>query len=195
MKLRKALLLAATAVAALVAMAIPVSASAAVWLHEGEPLAEHTEFELSGGEVIEVGGSVLICEAHATITTEGGNTAQMTNFKITANSCAGLVGPLKGCEVTSAKATGLPWAIDVNAADLTVTGWKVDYVFDEECPVGKIETNFPNMTLVPFEEASAISLFEYSAEGPGIVDGEEAEIGSFGSLQFSEEEAGTYGIG
>jgi hypothetical protein len=191
MKVRKLFLLMAVAVAVL---AVPASASAAEFLHEGKPFKEHVEMKLTGGEVIETGGGVMLCESNLTITTEGGSSG-VASYEVKPASCTGLAGNLEGCTVSEAKSTGTPWTVDVNAADLTATGFKVDYTFAKGCPVGTIEVSFPELTLVPFEEASSINLFEWSTEGPGKVDGKAAEIGYFGSASFPEEEFGTYGIG
>lgn len=198
MKVRKILILAATAAAAVAVVAFaagPVSATSSVWQHEGEPLAEHVELPLSGGEVIEVGGGVLLCESTATMTTEGGSTAKITSYNISKATCTGLAGNLAGCKVSAAEVTGLPWSVDVNTVDLTATGVKVNYTFEKGCAVGKIELNFPELTLTPREEPSAIRLFEFSSEGTGKVDGKEATVGYFGSLSLPEADFDTYGIG
>jgi hypothetical protein len=197
MKFRKLILAAAAAaaVAALAVVAGPVSATSSVWLHEGKPLEKHVELPLAGGEIIEVGGGVLLCESTATLTTEGGSTGKITNYNVNKASCTGLAGNLEGCEVTAAEATGLPWSVTVNTADLTAKGVKVDYTFNKGCAVGNIELNFPELTLTPYEEAKAFRLFEFSTEGTGKVDGKEATIGYFGSLQLPEAEFETYGIG
>ena len=73
-----ALLALAGAVAVVAALALPASADTSAWLHEGEPLEESVELTTTGGEVIEVGGSVLVCQTNATIATEGGSAAQIT---------------------------------------------------------------------------------------------------------------------
>lgn len=195
MKKSKYVLLAlAGAVAVVAALALPASADTSAWLHEGEPLEESVELGLTGGEVIEVGGSVLVCQTSATIATEGGSTAQISAYSVDKASCAGVVGPLEGCEVTSATSKGLPWNVSVNSSDLTAEEVQVAYWFDESCPVGELRTSFAELTLTP-DEPSAISLFHFSEEGTAEVDGKEAAIGYTGNLQLPEEEAGTYGIG
>lgn len=195
---RKLLLLAVAAIGAL-AVALPASASASVWLHntpgETVPVEEHIELTLTGGEVIEVGGSVLLCEASETITTEGGSSATITAYEINPSSCIGLAGGVAGCEVIKAKATNLPWNITVNAEDLTAEGVAVDYVFNAACPVHKIAVSFPALTLTLENEPSAIRYIRFSQEGTGEIDGEEAPLGYFGEFQLPEGEFDTYGIG
>jgi hypothetical protein len=191
---KHALLVAASALAAMAALALPASASASVWLREGKPLAEQVELSLTGGEVLEVGGSSLLCEASATMTTEGGSTAQVTAYNVLEASCLGLAGELEGCEVTAATPAGLPWSVTVNSVDLTAHGVGIGYSFNEACPIHKIETGFPELTLTP-EEPSAIRNFHFSQEGIAKVDGEEATLDYTGVLQLPEEDFDIYGIG
>jgi hypothetical protein len=191
---KHALLAAASALAAMAAMALPASASASVWLHEGNALKEHVELSLTGGEVIEVSGAAMLCEAGATMTTEGGSSAQITAYNINKASCVGLAGNLEGCEVTAATPTGLPWSVGVNSVDLTANNVSVGYSFNKACAIQKIETSFPKLTLTP-EEPSAITLFHFSQEGTAKVDGKEASLSYGGTLQLPEEEFGKYGIG
>lgn len=194
MKKAKYGLFALAALVAVAALALPASADTSVWLHEGEPLAESVELTPAGGEVIEFGGSVLVCASNATIATEGGSTAQITAYGVEKASCAGVAGQLEGCTVTAATSTGLPWSVSVSTAHLTAEEIHVDYSFDEACPIDKLETSFPELTLT-LEEPSAIDLFRFSQEGTAKVDGKETTIGYFGSLNLPEGDLGTYGIG
>ena len=194
MKKAKYGLLALAAAVVVAVLALPAAADTSVWLHEGEPLAESAEMAPTGGEVIEFGGSVLVCGTSATIATEGGSSAQITGYSVNKGSCAGVAGELAGCTVTAATSTGLPWNVAVNSTDLTAEGVQVDYAFDEACPIGKLETSFAELTLTP-EEPSAISLFRFSQEGTAKVDSKATGISYSGSLNLPEEEAGTYGIG
>ncbi len=194
MKKAKYGLLALASAIVVAALALPASADTSAWLHEGEPLAESVELTPTGGEVIEFGGSVLVCENSATIATEGGSGAQITSYAVNKASCVGVAGQLEGCTVTAATSTGLPWGVNVNTTDLTAAGVGVDYSFNEACPIDEVETSFAELTLTP-EEASAISLFRFSQEGTAEVDGKETAINYVGSLQLPEGQAGTYGIG
>ncbi len=189
-----ALLIGAVLLASVAVLALPASATTSVWLHEGEPLEEHVELALTGGEVIEVGSSAMVCQSSATMTTEGGSTAQITAYNVNEASCIGVAGELAGCEVTAATPAGLPWSVNVNSVDLTAEDVAIDYSFNEACAIGEIETDFPALTLTP-EEPSAIQLFRFSQEDKAKVDGKEATLNYTGSLQLPEEEFGTYGIG
>jgi hypothetical protein len=193
-KSKYGLLIAIGVVAAAAALALPAMAGSSAWLHEGEPLEEHAALTAAGGEVIEIGSSVLLCQSSATLTTEGGSSAQITAYSVDKASCAGVAGQLEGCTVTAATTTGLPWSVTVNTTDLTAASVRVTYSFNEACSIGKVETNFPGLTITP-EEPSAIHLFRFSQEGTAKVDGKETAINYVGSLQLPEEEFGTYGIG
>src|SRR4051794_9904748 len=182
---------------AVVAVALfvgPASASASVWLHDGEPLNEAKELSLRGGEVIQVPAGAFLCNAEATMTTEGGSTAQITAYSVELSSCGGLLGEFNGCEVTAATVANLPWEVTVNSADLTAEEVGISYSFDEACPIHQVETSFPEVTLT-LEEPEAIRNFNFSQEGVGKVDGGEGWLIDSGVLQLPEEEFGTYGIG
>lgn len=144
--------------------------------------------------MFEVSGAAMVCEASATMTTKGGNTAQITAYDVKEASCVGLAGNLEGCEVTAATPKDLPWSVAVNTADLTAKEVKVDYSFDKACGIQKIEVSFPSLTLTP-EEPSAIRLFHFNQEGTAKVDGKEALFNNGGSLSLPEELFDKYGIG
>ncbi len=197
MKLRKLSLL--TVAAAVAALAVPASASAAEWLHEGKPFKEQVEMKLAGGEFIEIGEAgekdVMLCESsNLTISTEGGSTGQ-ASYEVKPASCFGLAGRLEGCTATAVKTTGTPWALTVNAADVTAEGVGVNYTLSAGCAIKTIEVSFPKLTLTPREEPSSIDFFQWNTEGSGKVNGETAKIAYFSSQSFPEAEAGKYGIG
>jgi len=191
---RRALLAGAGALAAIAVLAVPGSASASVWLKEGQPLKEKASLSLSGGEVIEISGGAMLCNNTATMTTEGGSSAQITAYDIAKATCVGFAGNLEGCEVTAASASGLPWSVTVNSVDLTAKGVAVAYSLNEACSVHKIEVSFASLTLTP-EEPSAIRFFHFKAEGAGKVDGKESTLTFSGVLELPEAEFGRYGIG
>lgn len=184
----------AGALAVIAALALPASASASVWMREGKSLNEHVEFALTGGEVLEVGGSTLLCNNTATMTTEGGSAAQITAYAVDKASCVGLAGSLEGCETTAASPSGLSWNVTVNSVDLTAKEVGVDYSFDEACAIHKIELRFPQLTLTP-EEPSAIRRFHFHQEGTAKVDGKEVAVVFTGLLELPEAEFDKYGIG
>jgi hypothetical protein len=193
-KSRNTLAAVAVAFVAVAAMVGPASASAAVWLHNGEPLAEATELTPRGGEVIQVPAGAFLCNSEATIATEGGSTAQVTAYSVELSSCEGLLGEFKECAVTAATVENLPWAVSVNAETLTVKEVGITYSFDEACPIHKVESSFPEVTMT-LEEPSAIQRFNFGAEGVGKVEGEEGFLIDSGVLQLPEGQSGAYGIG
>jgi hypothetical protein len=190
---RKALVVAAAMFVVAAALVGQASASGSVWLHEGKELKEKVTFSLSGGEVIEVGSSALLCDTTATMTTEGGSTAQVTAFAVEKGSCIGLSGVFEGCEVTAATPKTLPWSVAVNSETLTAKGFGVTYSFTG-CSVSSLETSYPELTLTP-EEPSAIRLLHFGQTGTGKVDGESTSITDGGAWQMPEADFGAYGIG
>ena len=98
---RRGIAIAATVLVALAGLVGAASALAGVWKHEGAELKEKITLPLTGGEVIEVGTSTLLCNDSATMTTEGGSTASITAFEVEKGGCLGLSGKFEGCEVTA----------------------------------------------------------------------------------------------
>jgi hypothetical protein len=195
MKTKKhALIAAASALATIAVLALPASASAAVWQHEGKELKSKVELSLAGGEFIEVSGAAMLCENTATMTTEGGSTAKITAYDVEEATCIGLAGKLEGCEVTAATPKNVPWSVAVNTSDLTVKEVAVAYSFNKACAIQKIETSYPKLTLTP-EEPKAIRLFHFNQKATALVDGKEAELTYSGSLNLAEKDFDTYGIG
>ncbi len=193
-KSTRSLLIATTVLVAAAFATGPASASAAAWLREGSPLKEEVSLPLSGGEVLEVGSSALLCDTTATMTTEGGSSASIAAYAIETGSCLGLAGEFEGCEVTAATPKTLPWGVTVNSETLTAKGFGVTYSFDAGCSIHELETSFPELTLTP-EEPTAIRLFHFGQTGTGKVDGEATSITDGGALDLSEADFGIYGIG
>lgn len=193
-KSRKRMVLAVTALVAIAALVGAASALAGVWKHEGEELKEKTTFALTGGEVIEVGSSALICNDSVTMTTSGGNTASITAFTVEKSSCIGLSGKFEGCTVSAATPKTLPYSATVGTTTLTVKGFGVTYTFAAGCSVSKVETSYPELTLTA-EEPSAIRFFRFGQTATGKVDSESTSITDGGSWNMSESQSGQYGIG
>ncbi len=194
MNIRKIVVLASLVVAA-AAFAVPAAASGAVWLHEGEPLEEHVEIGLSGGQVFEVPGSgVMLCPVHATLTTEGGSTGQITEWEVATEGCLG-TGQFAGCEAVASEALGLPWTVDVGAENLTITGSDITRSFAPGCGLESVEFTTPEIE-VHSETPAAISEVEFIGEGVAQLEpGGEAAYRTFGSFTVDGAAAGTYGIG
>jgi hypothetical protein len=184
MRIKRRLLLAGP-IAAVVVLAVPALALSAVWKDKGTNIKTLTEISLTGAELFETSaGNGMNCGLKATLRTEGGSTGEITTFDIT--ECPSGFGTFKGCSVTSSTAKGLPWPVDVNATDLTVTGWRVKRVFGAGCPIGELDKTIASMT-VKLDVPSAFSVLEFSGETTGYK--------TVGSLAVSEANQGTWGIG
>lgn len=178
-------LLIAGVIAAVAVLAVPAMALAAVWKDKGTNISTFTEISLTGAELFETSsGNGMNCGLKATLVTEGGSMGEITTFDIT--ECPSGFGTFSKCKVTSSTAKGLPWTVDVNTTDLTVTGWRVKRVFGEGCPVGELDKTIESMT-VKFDVPSAFSVLEFEGETTGYR--------TVGSLEVSEANKGTYGIG
>ena len=193
---RKGLVIAVTALVAVMAMVGAASAFAGVWKKEGKELKEKITLSMTGGEFVEIesGASALSCNTTTTMTTSGGSTASVTAFAVEKSKCEGFSGKFKGCTVTAATPKTLPWSVTVNASTLTVKNAGVKYTMNTGCSISSVETNFPELTLTP-EEPSAIVLFHFGQTGTGKVNGSSASVTSGGTWLLPEAEFGKYGIG
>ncbi|MGH3429410.1 MAG: hypothetical protein ACRDQZ_17890, partial [Mycobacteriales bacterium] len=127
----------ACAVAVIAAFAAPTTAFASVWKHNGSNLNEFIEIGLTGGEIFHTSeNNGMGCEVHATLTTEGESTWKITAFET--KSCSISFGEFSGCELSTAEAKGLPWTVDVNTSDLTITGWHTKRTFKAGCGTSEL---------------------------------------------------------
>jgi hypothetical protein len=183
MKIDKRLLLAGLALAVCMFAVTASSASAAVWKDKGVNLAKHVEIGLTGGEVFETGTGGMSCEVLATITTSGGSTGTIKKWEV--KNCSGGFGELAGCEVLATEAKSLPWTLDVNAADLSITNMRIRRTFKNGCKVKEVDKTV-TMTMTP-DVTTAITAFEFL--------GTNGSYKSFGSFTVDSPNSGTYGIG
>lgn len=161
------------------------SASAAVWKHEGLNLTKFIQIGLTGGEVFEVGvGNGMVCEVHATLTTEGKSTGTITKFET--KKCPMGFGTFTGCSLTTSASLGLPWTVDVKYPDLTITDWHIHRTFKPGCTTAEVDKTIGSVTGL-LETPAAISTIEFLGEAIGYK--------MFGALQVDGMNAGTYGIG
>jgi hypothetical protein len=182
MKIDKRLLLAGLVVA--VAMfAVTASASAAVWKDKGVNVTKFVSIGLTGGEVFESGTSGMSCEVVATLTTEGGSTGKITKYET--KKCSGGFGEMTGCELSTTESKGLPWTVDVNTTDLTITNVHIRRTFKAGCKIVELDKTY-NLT-VTLLSPTAIAEMEFSGSITGYK--------SFGSLTVDSPNSGTYGIG
>lgn len=183
MKIDKRLLLAGLTVMVALFAVSASAASAAVWKDKGTNVTKFIEIGLTGGEVAEAGGKGLSCSVHATLTTEGGSTGKITKF--VTNSCT-TFGELTGCTMAASESKGLPWTVDVNATDLTITGWHLKRTFKAGCATTEIDKTVTSTT-VTLNTPTAITEMEFLGEITGYK--------SFGSFTVDSPNSGTYGIG
>lgn len=183
-------LLLVAAIAALALLAVPASASASVWKHEGSDVEEFVSIGLTGGEFFEIAPTGetkngMFCNVHATLTTEGGSTGKITAFET--EKCEGF-GSLAECELKkeSTEPTGLNWTVDVNASDLTITGWHTMRAFKAGCSVSELDKTIGSVT-VTLDTPSAIAEMEWLGEITGYK--------TRGSFSVDSPNSGTYGIG
>ncbi len=178
-------LLIAGAIAVVAVLAVPAMALAAVWKDKGTNISKLTEISLTGSELFEASeGNGMNCGLQATLTTEGGSTGTITTFDVT--ECPSGFGSFSKCTVTGTSAKNLPWEVHVNPTDLTVTGWRVKRTFGAGCPIETLDKTIASMT-VKFDVASAFSVLEFENKVEGYK--------TVGSLEVSEANKGTYGIG
>jgi hypothetical protein len=182
MKIDKRLLAVLALAASLFAVSAS-SASAAVWKHSGSNLAKHVEIGLTGGEVFNTGTGGMSCEVFATLTTEGGSTGTIKKWEV--KNCSGTFEELVGCEVVATEAKGLPWTVDVNAEDLSITNMRIRRTFKSGCKIKELDKTV-TMTVTP-DVLGAITEFEFQ--------GETGTYTSFGSFTVNAPNSGTYGIG
>ena len=177
-------LLAMLAIAVAMFAAISASASAAVWKDKGVNVTKLITIGLTGGEVFESGTSGMSCEIVATLTTEGGSTGKITKWET--KKCSGGFGEFSKCELSSSESKGLPWTVDVNTTDLTITNMHTRRVFKAGCPVTELDKTIGSVTWT-LNTPTAISEVEFVGSITGYK--------TFGSLTVEAAIAGTYGIG
>jgi hypothetical protein len=184
MKKNRRLLLAGMIVA-IVGLAVPALALAAVWKDKGVTLTKFAEIKLTGGELFETtSGNGMSCEVLATLTTEGGSTGKITKYEIT--KCPTGFGSYAKCELATAEAKG-PWNVTVNASDLTITNLRTKRTFKgAECKAGELDKTITS-TLVTLNTPAAISEMEFT--------GSATEYKIIGSFKVDEPNTGRYGIG
>lgn len=187
-------LLVAGVIAALVVLAVPALALSAVWKDKGTNVSKFVELKMTGGEIFETTtGNGMNCEVSATLTTEGGSTGKITKFEI--KKCPEAFGSFKTtkCEFNTGTGKGLPWTVDVNATDLTVTNWRTQHTFKgTSCKEPELDKTIASMTVTLEPSTTEISDLLY--------DGDITETGvqkyrTAGTLTIEGANNGTYGIG
>lgn len=191
MKINRRVLLVGS-IAAVVLLAVPALALAAVWKDHGTNVTKLIELSMGGGEIFETtAGNGMSCEIHATLTTEGGSTGKITKFEI--KKCPTGFGSFATtkCELNSAEGRGLPWTVDVKETDLVITNWHTKYTFKgASCKEPELDKTIPSMTVTFAPSTTEISEILFDGK-----IGEKQEYRTFGSLTIEGTNKGTYGIG
>jgi hypothetical protein len=184
MKINRRLLFAGI-VAAVVLLAVPALALSAVWKDKGVNVSKFVEIGLSGGEIFETtAGNGMSCELHATLTTEGGSTGKITKFETL--KCPTGFGSFAKCELNTAQPLGLPWTVDVNTSDLTITNWHTKRTFKAGCGTTELDKTIGSVTMT-LNTTTSISETEFLGEISGYK--------TVGSFTVDGANNGTYGIG
>jgi hypothetical protein len=189
-------LLIAGVIAAIVVLAVPVLALAAEWKDKnGTKVTKFTEFTMNGAELLETtAGNGIDCEIHATMTTEGGSTAKVTKFEV--KKCEGTFGTFKTtkCELNVGEGKGLPWTVDVNTTDLTITNWRTKHTFKgASCKEPELDKTIASMTVTLEPNTTEVTGLGFD----GKLENEKKEqiFRTSGSLTIEGANSGTYGIG
>lgn len=178
-------LITAGVVAAVLLLAVPALALAAVWKDKGTNVTKFVEFAAIGGELFETSSeSGMSCEVRAVFTTEGGSTGKVTKFEI--KKCPTGFGSFAGCELNTAEAKGLPWTVHVNATDLTITNMRTKRTFKAGCSTSELDKTITSTT-VTLESSSAINEMNFSGETTGYKTN--------GTITVEGTNNKTYGIG
>src|SRR5262249_2200674 len=149
-------------IAAMVVLAVPALALAAVWKDKGTNVTKSIEFAAAGGELFETtSGNGMSCEGRAVFATSGGSPGEGTQFEI--KKCPTGFGSFAGCELNTATAKGLPWTVDVNATTLTITGMHTKRTFKAGCKTTELDKTITSTT-VTLESPTAISKMNFSGE-------------------------------
>ncbi|HET8862223.1 MAG TPA: S8 family serine peptidase [Solirubrobacterales bacterium] len=132
----------------------------AEWLNEGDPLEGEAEMAFSGDMAFNSLGTGLDCSVSASLATTGGSTGEIATFKVA--DCEGFGFLFEGCELSEAKAKGLPWAVEVGKTTLSVKSVSVEYALtecgNEEVESVTLSASKITATLDEPEQISAVSL-------------------------------------
>jgi opacity protein-like surface antigen len=186
--LKKMMLLAVSA-AALVAFAVPASASATEWQDAGEGFAGHRTIDLEGHAEFKTttGAGVTCKQAKFTLTmVGGGDSGSVTAFSVTnpTTECNGF-GALAACVPEQPDAENLGWPVTANAnGTITISGIQFKATYNN-CPASQIAGG--KITLTPNNPESIGTL-----KGTGSALG---EVSLAADLAVLAPNSGTYGIG
>jgi hypothetical protein len=188
----KGIVLVVSMALAMVMLAAPAAASATEFTDNGKPVEKGAEFELSGEINVSSLGSGVACVAHSKFGFTSATTIDVTEYKITTNTCVGY-GKYKGCAVIGDKPTGLPWVGHVTVLGLLLTDPLVDYTFSN-CWTEKAQVEISSLEM---EADSTKSIHDFTLSGEAEIETDmgkgEGEVS--GTLEIVGEASGTYEIG
>ena len=193
MRFKKLTLLAGMALA-VVAFAIPASASANSWQHLGANLGtqQHLTQSYEGRLTFNTGATgQFSCVVTVTITAEGPNNGQVQEFNPTTDTCEGQI-VFEKCELIQHTAN-LPWQINNAANPVVVTkaGGKVTIhnIYAKESCKGKQQTSH-----LEFNEVKAQVTGKSPITALHIAGQATNGIPAFGTVSVTEEHPGTLGF-
>jgi len=194
MNLKKMLLLAGMALAA-VAFAAPAAAQAeGTWTKNHVPITENTNVSVNGfvGFATAFGG--YGCPASGTATLEPGGGGTVNTFVIgNTAECEG-TGFLAACELVNHEVTaGLPYELTATHEDFDIIGditvWNE---YDAECGFGELEVEFNEITVTAENPTTATNLTLSGQNGVVNVAGQQLEAEAYGNGTLSP--GGVYGV-
>ena len=92
---------------------------------------------------------------------------------------------MTGCELATTESKNLPWTVDVNATDLTITNMRIRRTFKAGCKITELDKTYSSTMVL--DVPTAITEMEFSTTIAGYK--------TFGSFKVDSPNAGTYGIG
>jgi len=121
------------------------SASASVWKDHGTNVSKAIEIGLTGGEIAEAGKRARAAKIHLVLTNLGWQ--HRDNHQIRKQKAVRTFGELSSCTLNTAEGVGLPWTVDVNTSDLTITSWHTKRTFKAGCATTEINKTVGSVTV------------------------------------------------
>ncbi len=210
MSTKKIMLLGSMALA-LVALAVPASASAVHVTDQGKEVHNKT-FELTstttaGGVVdktkFEALGSGIECVIHVVVKVDT-TTITVQSFTVTTSTCASFGNPYSNCEIETDEPTPATFAVSVDATQFTITAGKIDGNLKtkpgapEPCftTQNDITVGSKGVTMTP-DSVSAIKVLTLGGElrvDTALNPNPGSKATAVGALEVVGADAGTYEI-
>ncbi|HEY1853865.1 MAG TPA: hypothetical protein VGG40_04695 [Solirubrobacterales bacterium] len=183
-KYKRPLLAAVLAVAAVLALVGPATASATVWKDGGTTVTKEFSIGVTGPQNYEMENSAggIQCSEHFTLKFNGVSTTTLGTFE---NKGCTTFGTYKTCTVQNVEAIGAPWAVTLEPTALKITSFHIKHTFKAGCPKGEINQTL-NVTMTPNSTSSITELNTFGTSGT---------FKQFGTFTVDSPNSGTYGIG